>query len=190
MSRTVLGAAAGFVLAGGQSRRMGRDKALLVENGLLLVERIASIVSAAAGTCAVVAPAGRYEELGLAVLEDRWPGEGPLGGILTALEASGAERNLIVAVDMPFLDEMFLRSLLQHASHGSETVVPVHADGNVEPLCGVYQASALSGLRQFFDGGGRRVKDALCQIPMRTVPAPERLLANLNTPEQWEAVRS
>lgn len=190
MSRSALGAAAGFVLAGGQSRRMGRDKALLVEDGLPWVERMAGLVRAVAGTCTVVAPAGRYEGLGLPVLGDRWPGEGPLGGILTALDSSAASLNLIVAVDMPFLEEEFLRSLLHEAELGAETVVPLHADGNMEPLCGVYHASALPGLRRFFGGGGRRVKSALRTIPIRTVPAPGHLLANINTPEQWEAARS
>jgi molybdopterin-guanine dinucleotide biosynthesis protein A len=190
MSRSALGAAAGYVLAGGQSRRMGRDKALLVEAGLPLVVRMASAVEAAAGNCVVVAPAGRYEGLGLPVLADVWPGEGPLGGILTALEASAAEFNLIVAVDMPFLDSAFLELMLQEARRGRETIVPVHDDGEVEPLCGVYHSSGLPGLRCFFGAGGRRVKDSLREIPVRTVPAPERLLENVNTPEQWEAARS
>jgi molybdopterin-guanine dinucleotide biosynthesis protein A len=68
--------------------------------------------------------------------------------------------------------------------------VPANADGGVEPLCGVYHAGALPLLRQFFAQGGRRVKDALREIPLRTVPAPPHILANVNTPEQWEAARS
>ena len=182
--------AAGFVLAGGASRRMGRDKALLQEAGLPLLERVASVVSQATGNCTVVAPTGRYEGLGVPVLADLWPGEGPLGGILTALESGAAEWNLIVAVDMPFLDAEFLTGLLDEARKGGESVVPVHADGGVEPLCGVYHAGGLPRLRAFFQAGGRRVKDALHEIALRTVPAPERILANINTPEQWEAARS
>ena len=69
-------------------------------------------------------------------------------------------------------------------------MVPVHADGSVEPLCGVYHAGSLARLREFFNAGGRRVKDALGAITVSTVPAPERILANINTPEQWAATRS
>ncbi len=182
-------AAAGYVLAGGGSRRMGRDKALLVEDGLPLVARVAGVVTAVAGGCSIVAPGGRYEGLGFPVLNDLWPGEGPLGGILTALADGEAEWNLIVAVDMPFLDEAYLESLLTEAGRGGETVIPAHPNGDLEPLCGVYHFGALPALRRFFDQGGRRVKDALREIPMRTVPAPERILANVNTPEQWEEAR-
>ena len=163
---------------------------MLVDAGLPLVARMARTVQTAVGSCVVVAPVGRYEELGLPVLADVWPGEGPLGGILTALEASAAEFNLIVAVDMPFVDPAFLELLLREARLGVETVVPMHNDGQVEPLCGVYHSSGLTGLRRFFDAGGRRVKQALREIAVRSVPAPERLLANVNTPEQWEAARS
>ena len=190
MSRSEMGAVAGYVLAGGASRRMGRDKALLLEAGLPLVERVAGVVATAAGSCSIVAPIGRYEGLGCPVLRDLWPGEGPLGGILTALQSGEAEWNLIVAVDMPFLDAVFLAALLAEARKRGGTVVPAHADGSVEPLCGVYHAGGLAGLREFFNAGGRRVKDALGAITVSTVPAPERILANINTPEQWAAARS
>lgn len=190
MPGSAVGQAAGYVLAGGASRRMGRDKALLEAEGLPLLAKVSGIVRAAAGRCVAVAPAGRYVDVGVEVLADRWPGEGPLGGILTALESSDAEWNLIVAVDMPFIDATFLESLLREARKGGETVVPMHEDGGMEPLCGVYHSGAAGALRRFFDGGGRRVKDALRQIPVRTVPAPDRILASVNTPEQWEAARA
>ena len=190
MSRSGSDRAAGFVLAGGASRRMGRDKALLAGDGLPLLSRAAGVVAGAAGNCMIVAPAGRYEDLGWPILADLWPGEGPLGGILTALESSQSEWNLIVAVDMPFLDDAFLSLLLTEAKKGRESVVPVHADTEVEPLCAAYHSSALPLIRQFFHQGGRRVKDALRQIDLRTVPAPEHILANVNTPEQWEAAQT
>ncbi len=190
MSRSELGQVAGYVLAGGASRRMGRDKALLEAAGIPLVARAANIVAAVTGNCSIVAPAGRYEALGLPIVDDLWPGEGPLGGILTALADGGAEWSVIIAVDMPFLDAEFLGALLAEARKGGETVVPMHDDGNVEPLCGAYHADALPQLRRYFDGGGRRVKNALRDIELRTVPAPERTLDNVNTPGQWEAARS
>jgi molybdopterin-guanine dinucleotide biosynthesis protein A len=183
------GLVAGYILAGGESRRMGRDKALLAENGVPLLKKACDTVRAAVGRCSVVAPAGRYEGLGLPVLADLWPGEGPLGGILTALGSGEAEWALIVAVDMPFLESGFLLELLRQARLAGRTTVPVRENGGLEPLCGVYHAGDLAGLRRFFDTGGRRVKDALREIGAATVAAPARLLENVNTPEQWEAVR-
>lgn len=168
---------------------MGRDKALLTEAGSPLVIRVAATVAMASGRCSVVAPAGRYEGLGLPVLADLWPGEGPLGGILTALGSREAEWNLIVAVDLPLLDAAFLRELLAEARQGKEAIVSIHGNGALDPLCAVYPASAAGPLRQFFERGGRRVQDALREIEVRTVPAPARALTNVNTPEQWEAAR-
>lgn len=169
---------------------MGRDKALLPDNGVPLLARVGGVVSAVAGACSIVAPEGRYEGLGFPLIADLWPGEGPMGGILTALVQGGTEWSLVVAVDLPCLHAGFLTELLAAARHGGRSTVPVHADGGLEPLCGVYHASDLPGLRRFFDGGGRRVKDALRAIDVLTVPADETALVNVNTPEQWEALRS
>ncbi len=183
-------AVSGFVLAGGASRRMGSDKALLgVDDDTLLV-RVARVVEAAARSAIVVAPPGRYEDMGVPVLGDRWPGEGPLGGIVTALEFSRDPLNLIVAVDMPHLDVSTLRELLLAAGETGRTVIPVHEGGATEPLCAVYHRGDLPALRSFFAGGGRRVRDAIEQISYASVPAAERVFANVNTPEDWEAART
>ena len=95
---------------------MGRDKALLADGGLPLAARVAGVVAAAAGSCSIVAPAGRYEGLGFPVLADKFPGEGPLGGILTAIANGENEWSLIAAVDMPFLNAEYLELLLAEAS--------------------------------------------------------------------------
>lgn len=190
MSRNLTGPVAGYVLAGGESRRMGQDKALLEKGGEpVILERVA-VVTEAVGNCAIVAPVGRYEDLGVPVLADRWPGQGPLGGIVTALEASDAEWSLILAVDMLSVTPEFLAGILAEARRVQTTVVPVHADGGIEPLCGAYHADALPRLRHFFASGGRRVKDALREVDVHLIDAPEPLLANVNTPAQWEAASS
>lgn len=190
MLRNQTGPVAGYVLAGGESRRMGRDKALLEKGGEPVLLERAAIVQAAAGNCTIVAPAGRYEDLGVPVLADRWPGQGPLGGIVTAMEASDAEWNLILAVDMLSVTPEFLAEILAEARRVQTTVVPVHADGGIEPLCGVYHADAFPRLRHFFAAGGRRVKDALREVDVHLIDAPEPLLVNVNTPAQWEAASS
>lgn len=183
-------AVSGFVLAGGASRRMGSDKALLGGDGDSLLLRVAGIVEAAAGSAIVVAPQGRYEDMGVPVLADRWPGEGPLGGIVTALAFSRDPLNLIVAVDMPWLDVSTLRELLLAAAETGRTVIPTHEDGATEPLCAVYHRDDLPALREFFDGGGRRVRDAIARLAYHRVEAAERVFANVNTPEEWEAARA
>src|SRR5882672_6033560 len=98
---------AGFVLTGGRSSRMGRDKALLPvagsgpAGGLSLVERTAELVRGAAGSVILIGMPERYAHLGLPVVADIVEDCGPMGGLLTALHVTHADSNLIVACDMP-----------------------------------------------------------------------------------------
>src|SRR5712691_8368629 len=100
---------AGFVLVGGKSSRMGRDKANLPFEGRTLVERVAAAVADAAGSVTLVGPPGRYESLGLPVIADLEPDLGPLGGIHAALSATSAAWNLIAACDLPAVSGPFLK---------------------------------------------------------------------------------
>jgi len=119
-----------YVMAGGASRRFGSDKARVEFGGRALLSRMCELVLAAVGNVCVVAPRGRYAKLELPILDDRWPDEGPLGGIITALAATGesrigAEWNLIVSCDMPFLTGEWLEFLSTQAqASDAEVVVP------------------------------------------------------------------
>ncbi|MBZ5528490.1 MAG: molybdenum cofactor guanylyltransferase [Acidobacteriia bacterium] len=112
------GALAGYVQAGGASSRFGSDKALAELGGKPMLLRMTALVESVAGRASVVAPAGRYEGLGVDVVPDRWPGQGPLGGIVTALlhtaeTAPDCPWNLIVGCDLPFLTVEWLAFLGQ-----------------------------------------------------------------------------
>src|SRR5579862_800424 len=104
----------GFVLAGGQSTRMGADKAFLQLNGHTLLERALQTVSAVASAVWILGGREKFGVFGN-VIEDEFPDHGPLGGIHAALRASHADLNLILAVDMPFVDARFLEYLVQRA---------------------------------------------------------------------------
>src|SRR2546430_16784821 len=103
---------AGFVLVGGNSSRMGRDKAGLLVHGSTLAEHVAAAVAEAAGSATLIGPPERYGHLGIPVLPDLRPGSGPLGGILTALTASPAEWDLGAACDLSALDAAVLKELV------------------------------------------------------------------------------
>src|ERR1700694_5081359 len=104
---------AGYVLVGGRSSRMGRDKARLPYRGGGVAEWVARAVETAAQTATFV---GNLQlsigEAERSSIPDLYPGEGPLGGILTALHHTSADWNLIVACDMPELPATFLQKLL------------------------------------------------------------------------------
>jgi molybdopterin-guanine dinucleotide biosynthesis protein A len=178
---------AGFVLVGGKSSRMGRDKALLPYRGRTLVEHIAATVGEAAGSVTLVGPPDRYAPLGFPVVADAVADCGPLGGILTVLTVTGAEWNLIVACDMPSLTAGFLDSLLLAAEEsGGDCLIPASPSGQLEPLCAVYHRNCLSAVRQAIQHNQRKVTDALAGV--RAVQRPVSQTAwfeNLNTPQDW-----
>jgi molybdenum cofactor guanylyltransferase len=178
---------AGYVLVGGNSSRMGRNKALLPYHGITLAESVAEVVRAAAGTAALVGgrPCGALSGIGF--VPDLYPGEGPLGGILSALRSSTADWNLMVACDMPDLEANFLRQLLDAAdSCGAVALVPAGPSGRLEPLCAAYHRKALGGLEAAFARGIRKIAAALEEVRTVTWPVPElSCFQNVNTPEEW-----
>ena len=174
---------------GGNSSRMGRDKALLPWHGATLAQAVAESVRAAAGCVTLVGSGRRYGHLGYGVVPDMYAGEGPLGGILTALENSAADWNLIAACDMPALSADFLSQLLDAAERcEGDALVCVSPSGRLEPLCAVYHRRSRSGLYAAFLGGARKVAVALEGIRLVVWPVPEvSYFQNVNTPEDWAA---
>jgi molybdopterin-guanine dinucleotide biosynthesis protein A len=180
---------AGFVLAGGSSSRMGRDKALLPLGGRTLLEHVAAQVRAAAGSVTVVGPPERYGRLGLTVVPDVIAGCGPLGGILTALTRSPAEWNLIVACDLPGVTTARLRNLLGAAEQTeADCLMPVGAGGRPEPLCAVWRRTCLPAVQRAVREGRYKVTEALTALMVAPYWVAEPgWLVNVNTPEDWAA---
>jgi molybdenum cofactor guanylyltransferase len=177
------------VLTGGRSSRMGRDKALLPFRGGTLAQAVALKVANAAGSATLVGAPEIYGELGYPTLPDLYPGEGPLGAILTALAQSAVEWNLITACDMPAITVDLLTMLLETAERlDADALVPVGPSGRLEPLCAVYHRRTREPLEATFAAGTRRVSAALEAV--RLVPLPMLEVSwfqNVNTPEEWSA---
>jgi molybdenum cofactor guanylyltransferase len=179
--------AAGFVLVGGRSARMGRDKALLEWNSHPLLEQMAARVRDVAGNVALVGAPERYRELAFECLPDLRPGLGPLAGIEAALASGRGELNLIVGCNMPGLDSCWLRTLLERAeqNRGLSTVLRDRT-GVIHPLCAVYRRECLPIVQRFLDTNRLRVHDALRELNAAIVDIPTEL-PNVNTPEEWNA---
>jgi molybdopterin-guanine dinucleotide biosynthesis protein A len=172
----------GYVLTGGRSSRMGKDKALLPFEGMPLASHMARIVLRACGNATLVGSRSKYSGLGWPVIEDVAPGHGPLSGIHAALlhALSGANESLLLMAgcDMPFVTADFLAFLLQIAkSSGADAIVPQSQIG-YEPLCAVYTAACLPAVEAAIRSGTPRISSVL--------DAAGRLFANLNAPEDYE----
>lgn len=173
---------AGYVLAGGASSRMGRDKALLDWNGLPLVVHLAATVQQTVGSVTIVGSPEKYGNLGFSIVPDRESGCGPLEGIRTALEHSTADWNLIVACDMPYLNPELLRGLLEDAElRNADCLMP-----KGQPLCAVYHRRCLPMIERELQKGVRKVRQALNDLHVGLYETAEVLcFQNMNRPEDW-----
>ena len=176
----------GVILAGGASRRMGRDKALLEIEGETLVARAARLL---AEVCGEVLIADRGT--GPASVPDG-PGRGPAAGILGAARARPGWSLLVLAVDLPFVPVPLLKELARSEVDLPDLVIPSWSDG-VEPLCAVYGPAALAVLEERV-GQGRLDLWSLPDTPglavrrlgeeeLRRFGEPARMFLNLNRPE-------
>src|SRR5712692_5293052 len=157
---------AGYVLAGGGSTRFGRDKALAEVGGTPMLERMIELLQSVTKQVKIVAARSKYAAFGAELVEDRWPGEGPLGGIITALEdaaksAARREWNLIVSCDLPFLTADWLRFLDERAAKSNALALLPHSAGGPEPLCACYRTAAAEPLLRAFGSGVRKITEAL-----------------------------
>ncbi len=183
--------------AGGDSRRMGRDKGLLPFRGLPLTEYIRRQVADLSDDLFIISnrPAG-YAAFGLPVYPDALPGKGALGGLYTALRHARHPRCFVLACDMPFVNREMLRWMA--ALPGTwEAVVPRGArPGWVEPFRGLYAAALQEPLRAALEGGILRIGEFLSRRRVRYLSPAEirrfdpefRAFVNLNTPADLAAL--
>ena len=192
----------GYVMAGGASTRFGFDKARAELNGKTMLARMCALLKGVTRSVSVVAPLGRYTEFGERVVEDHWPGEGPLGGIITALVDAHAQNRqqtwcLIVGCDMPFLTGEWLTYMKDRALASSSAVVTPQSAAGLEPLCACWHTSATGKLQYAFEDGIRKVTEAMKRASMEVVAEKDwtrfdkggRLFWNMNTPAEYEEAR-
>jgi molybdopterin-guanine dinucleotide biosynthesis protein A len=192
---------AAFILAGGSSSRMGRDKGLLEIGGAPLVVRTARLLEPLVLGVTVAGSPHLYRPLNLAAVEDhdaRGPGSeearcGPLAGIATALSITRAPWNLIVACDLPYLTREWVDWLLSRAIGSRRSAVIPQTARGLEPLAAVYRRECAASIREAIARGGRKVADVVTQLGVefvfesewRCVDPHGRVLENMNAPEDY-----
>jgi molybdopterin-guanine dinucleotide biosynthesis protein A len=186
---------AAFILAGGKSTRMGADKAFVALDGRTLLARALDLARSVTHDVRIVGEAAKFAVFA-PVVEDVFPGCGPLGGIHAALRASQVELNLILAVDMPFVPPALLPFLITRARNSTAMVTVARAGGGWQPLCGVYRRGfaevADKALREgrykidaLFDEGRTL---AIGEGELEAAGFSASVFRNVNTREELEAV--
>lgn len=177
---------AAFVLTGGQSRRMGRDKALLPFAGRPLAAHLAALAAPLADSVALVGAPARYAALGLETLDEAYPGCGPLSGIEAALRLHRADWNLILACDLAGVAPETLHALATAAAgeHHAAVVAAQPPAQSPNPLCAFWHIRALAAVQQSLAAGQYRVSTVAEAAGLRAVPVAAPL-HNLNSPADW-----
>lgn len=190
-----MGGVTGFVVAGGRSRRMGRDKALLPwGDATLLDHALARLRDVTDDVRILCGSEERYADRGVQVVTDLVSDASPLGGLLAGLTATDKPLTLLLGVDLPLVPSTLLRFLVEIAP-GADAVVPFsHRDR--EPLCAAYGRSCLDPIRASVARGDLRMDAFWPEVRVRRVTPSELsafgdpvvLFSNVNSPEDHEAI--
>lgn len=190
---------AGIILAGGKSIRLGEDKAFVRLNSITLLEAVlATVQKVVKETILVVNNPEKFAHLlskQMKIVKDKIPYQGPLGGILSGLEASADLYNLVVPCDTPFLEKGLLKHLLSQ-SNDYDVVVPKR-DEKLEPLLAVYSKKCIEPIKKSLDNKDLRIVSFFGQVNIRCIKTdiiskydPEELsFFNINTKEDLDKAR-
>ena len=178
----------GLVLAGGESRRMGRDKALLVRDGHSQLAHIAALLDGITERVYVSSRQEQQDDPERSRFEniiDRYEGIGPIAGILSAMDAHPNADWLVVACDLPNIDEPTLSFLIENAKQEQPfTAFKSNYDGLPEPLCALYRCGSDAIIRRFVEDGIVCPRKILIRSDTLLLEQPNPVaLDNINTPD-------
>jgi len=194
-----------FILAGGASTRMGRDKSLLELAGETLLARTLHLLERSRLQPTIVGDPEKFGglALGAPIIPDDKPGLGPLGGIATALRHTRKPWNLIVGCDLPFLTDDWIRYLIARATRAHkdaesrfDIVIPQNLAGP-EPLSAMYHQRCVVAISAELDRGVRKVTAAFSGLRLDSI-LPEEwkafdsgglLFKNMNSPADYQRAR-
>ncbi|MDH3542172.1 MAG: molybdenum cofactor guanylyltransferase [Desulfobulbaceae bacterium] len=163
----------GVVLAGGQSKRFGSNKALALLQGMPLIQHVADTASAIFKDCLLVTNTPEhYGFLNMPMIRDQYQGMGPLAGIHAALLHTGKPWIFVIGCDMPAVTPDLITFLCGFAREEYDAVIPWLETG-AEPLCGLYHKTALDKIEPQLRNNKRQVKELLEKLSVRKVTEEE-----------------
>ena len=182
-----------IVLAGGGSRRMGKNKALLPINGRPMIQSlIQSLIPISRNIIVSLSDGERHEELkqalpaGVRVVYDERPGQGPLMGIYTGLKASETDVNFVIACDIPEIDPGFITEMRSFTGD-HDVVVSVDDEGRTNALLAMYRRSVIPLVKKQLDEGQKKIVLFYPQCRVKYVPMRDGAwYKNINTMDDYK----
>ena len=176
-----------YILAGGQSRRMGRDKLFIEMNEQSLLSRTMSSCRAVFSEVALVARSKEpFSQFDCRILIDMPGIDGPLAGVITAIEDCRSEMLFITAADLYDLNADTIRTLLK--TYNGEQYLGIRERDHIQPLCGIYAKTALDTLLKAAQEGTTRMSEAIHGLECRFIPPPSGNWRNINSPEDLKTL--
>ncbi len=178
------------ILAGGKSRRMGRDKSFVEFAGAPMIQWVVSAVAQCSGRGIIIAnEPGKYSRFGLPVYPDIIPGMGPLSGLHTAFTVTGADRVMIAPCDSPLVSPEVIKYILNYPDGGADAVIPF-VEGREQGMLGVYSRGAVDGFEERIASASMMFDEFRLSLnrifiredELRTVEPDLRTFLNMNTP--------
>lgn len=182
----------GVILAGGKSRRMGRDKAFLPFGPGILIERVIDVLRQVTDELLLITNTPeRYARFALPMAGDVIPESGSLGGIYSGLMHANTGYSLMLACDMPFVKPDFLRMLCERADE-ADVVIPKDAE-DFQPLCAVYSQACCEPIRRQIETGRLKITGFFEQVRVHVIEEEQlapydrhgMMFFNANTPEEY-----
>lgn len=187
----------GVILSGGESRRMGSDKALLPLHGARLIDHVHARLAGLFAEVLIVTNAPQvYHDIPCRKVADIFAQGGALAGIHAGLSQARQQHIFVVGCDMPFVSPELVKSICARAGQG-HLILPVSSSGH-EPLHALYGKSCLPAMEQVLRDGEKRIAGFFDQVQVVKIPAAnlqqidplERSFYNINTPEEYFRLRS
>lgn len=182
----------GFILAGGKSNRMGTDKALLLVHDEPFLKRMIRLISPLCKTVKISGKRSEYAVFNIEMIPDLYTGCGPLSGIISSLKNTSTEWNLLVSVDVPYVNEELILFLISQIGK-YDCIIPVH-DGGAEPLIGLYNRQILPSLEEIIRQGDYKLTRILTKLNVLYVDCNSLiqkyplLFFNVNNHEDYNSI--
>ncbi len=187
----------GVILAGGQSRRMGFNKAEAEMHGQSMLMRMIDKLNTLTSNIVISTGATPYPGIHWPQIADVYPNCGPLGGIYSVLKTSPTPLNLVVSCDMPLISVSLLDCIVTRAAETEAIITaPVDEDGRLQLLCAVYHTNILPVLEQQIRAKALKMKSLATLVPVESVKITkehplynEHAFKNVNTPQVLKETR-
>ncbi|MDC8002477.1 molybdenum cofactor guanylyltransferase [Aureisphaera galaxeae] len=182
----------GIILAGGKSKRMGRDKALVPYKGKMFLEHVIDALKPLVNDMLIVSDHSEYDRFGILRTEDLIKNAGPLAGLYSGLYHSKTENNLVVSCDVPLMNTSLLQQLMDE-NEPSLDMVQFQSGDKTMPLIALYKKRILPSCWELLESGERRLRTFVDTLQTKTIVLDKEVehhAVNINTEQDLNELKN